>query len=140
MVSALLTLALRCEAQDHYNRSDSVIKQILIWLTGGRAPSTELAEHILLAGYRGAFVGQPMPMTPVGFAIKLAEMGRTRVIPSCRRSAPGFLHVPLAIWVVPANNFVGLVPAWNAFGSEAEAGTSKQDNKRSEGEEVLHRC
>ena len=81
-----------------------------------------------------------MPMTLVGFAIKLAEMGRTRVIPSCRRSAPGFLHVPLAIWVVPANNFVGLVPAWNAFGSEAEAGTSKQDNKRSEGEEVLHRC
>jgi hypothetical protein len=80
-----------------------------------------------------------MPMTLVGFAIKLAVMGRTRVVPPGRRYAPGFLRVPLAIRVVPANDFIGLVPAWNAFGSEAEAGTGKQDNKRSDGEEVLHR-
>jgi hypothetical protein len=45
----------------------------------------------------------------------------------------------LAIRVVPANDFIGLVPAWNAFGSEAEVGIGKQDNKRSDGEEVLHR-
>ena len=80
-----------------------------------------------------------MPMTLVGFAIKLAVMGRTRVVPPGRRYAPGFLHVPLAIRVVPANDFIGLVPAWNAFGSEAEVGTGKQDHKRSDGEEVLHR-
>jgi hypothetical protein len=80
-----------------------------------------------------------MPMTLVGFAIKLAVMGRTRVIPSGRRYAPGFLRVPFAIRVVPANDFIGLVPTWNASGSEGEAGTGKQDNKRSDGEEVLHR-
>ena len=61
-----------------------------------------------------------------------------RVVPSGRRSARGFLRVPFAIRVVPTNDLIALVPAWNAF-SEAQAGPGKQDNKRSEGEEVLHR-
>ena len=79
-----------------------------------------------------------MPMTLVGFAIKLAVMGRTGVVPSGRRYAPGFLRIPFAVRIVPANDLFALVPTWNAFGCEAEAGTGKQDNKRSEGEEVLH--
>ena len=79
-----------------------------------------------------------MPMTLVGFAIKLAVMGRTWVVPSARRYAPGFLRVPFAIRVVPTNDLIAFVPTRNAFGCEAKVGTGKQDKKHSEGEEVLH--
>jgi hypothetical protein len=79
-------------------------------------------------------------MTPVGFAIKLALMDRTRVVLSGRRYALGFLRDPLAIRVVPANDLIGLGAAWNAFGRETGAGTGEQDNKRSDGQDVLHRA
>ena len=78
-------------------------------------------------------------MTFVGLAIKLALMNGTRVFPSVRFDAPGFLSVPLAIGIVPANDLISFEGAWNPFGSEAAAGAGEQYNKRDKEEEVLQR-
>ena len=78
-------------------------------------------------------------MALVGLAVKLALMSGTRVFPSVRFVAPGFLSFPLAIRIAPANDFIGFCAAWNAFGNDAEAGAGEQYNKRGKGREVVHR-
>jgi len=54
-------------------------------------------------------------MALVGLAVKLALMSGTRVFPSVRFVAPGFLSFPLAIRIAPANDFIGFGAAWNAL-------------------------
>ena len=73
-----------------------------------------------------------MPMALVGLAIKLALMSGTRVFPSVRFVAPRFLGVPSAIRIIPANDLIALVAAWNGrSGNVAEAG--EQYSKRGKG-------
>jgi hypothetical protein len=58
-----------------------------------------------------------------------------------------FLGVPLAIWIVCANELIDFGGAWNdlfvkflnAFASETEAGASEQYDKGGKGGEMLHR-
>jgi hypothetical protein len=94
-------------------------------------------EALLFAWFRAALTSQPMPMTLVGLAIKLALMNGTRVFPSVRFDAPRFLGVPFAIRIVPANDLIGFGAAWNAFGSDSEAGAGEQYNQRGKEEGVL---
>src|SRR5262245_43928186 len=76
-----------------------------------------------------------MPMALVGLAIKLALITGTPVFPFVRFVALRFLSVPLAIWIVCANELLDFGAAWNdafvsflnvAFASETEAGAGEQ--------------
>src|SRR5262245_7799973 len=87
-----------------------------------------------------------MPMALVGLAIKLALVIGTPVFPFGRFVALRFLGVPLAIWIVCANELIDFVAAWNdafvfafTFVSETEAGADEQYDKGGKGGEVLHR-
>jgi hypothetical protein len=96
-----------------------------------------------------------MPIALVGLAIKLALINGTPVIPFVRFLALRFLGVPLAIWIVRANELIDFVAAWNdafflfvndaflflivAFESDTEAGACEQYDKGRKGGEVLHR-
>src|SRR4029450_9371069 len=98
----------------------------------------------------------PMPIALVGLAIKLALIIGTPVFPFARFLALRFLGVPLAIWIVCANELIDFGAAWNdGFGfageafvsfvsfvsavSETEAGAGDQYDKGGKGGEVLHR-
>src|SRR5262245_12046214 len=77
---------------------------------------TPRLRHFALGGrtwLRAALTSQPMPMALVGLAIKLALMLGTRVVPFVRIVALGFVGIPLAIWIVCANELIALGTAWN---------------------------
>jgi len=83
-------------------------------------------------------------MALVGLAIKLALITGTPVFPFVRFVALRFLSVPLAIWIVCANELIDFGAAWNdafvnAFASETEAGAGEQYDTGGKGGEVLHR-
>src|SRR5262245_13481922 len=89
-----------------------------------------------------------MPMALVGLAIKLTLITGTPVFPFVRFVALRFLSVPLAIWIVCANELIDFGTAWNdafvkflndAFASETEAGAGEQYDTGGKGGEVLHR-
>jgi hypothetical protein len=87
---------------------------------------------------RAALTSQPMPIALVGLAIKLALIIGTPVFPFARFLALRFLGVPLAIWIVCANELIDFGRAWNgafvvsaflfviAFASDTEAGAGEQ--------------
>jgi hypothetical protein len=86
---------------------------------------------------RAALTSQPMPIALVGLAIKLALINGTPVFVFVR-VALRFLGVPLAIWIVCANELIDFGGAWNgafvvtaflfviAFASDTEAGAGEQ--------------
>ena len=89
-----------------------------------------------------------MPMALVGLAIKLALITGTPVFPFVRFVALRFLSVPLAIWIVCANELIAfggarddafVVVVTLLLASETEAGAGEQYDTGGKGGEVLHR-